>query len=81
MKRKMLPTPVASDSPAVRAYKIHPGKRRQIHLPEALARYTGRKGRLNLSFVEQMMGYPAGWTQLTESEMIIVRSIRKQTSA
>ena len=64
------PTPIASDwKGSVVGETL---KRRQeemtrgVRLPEAIARLNGQHGRLNPAFVEWLMGYPIGWTDLKD---------------
>jgi hypothetical protein len=60
---KLLPTPVANDS---KNATVPPAAANWDSLPGALIRddliQTGGPTYLNPSFVEEMMGYPAGWT-------------------
>lgn len=57
----LLPTPTASEH----KYRLK-GKTQASRCLEALARtgrLTGERGRLNPAYVEEMMGFPVGWTE------------------
>ena len=56
----MLPTPTARDwkGPQAKEYKGEEGS-----LPGAIRFLGGMDGPLNPRFVEEMMGFPAGWTE------------------
>ena len=60
---KLLPTPVANDS---KNATFPPAAANWDNLPGALMRddsiQTGGPTYLNPSFVEEMMGFPVGWT-------------------
>jgi hypothetical protein len=60
---RMLPTPLANDA---RNQSLLPSHRNRDSLPGHLLRddsiQTGDHMYLNPSFVEEMMGYPVGWT-------------------
>ena len=58
---RMLPTPTARDCKGVDA----PGREGGSSLPQAILDGTGEK-RLSPCFVEWMMGYPAGWTDVSD---------------
>jgi hypothetical protein len=69
---RMWPTPAATDWKG--QYKQETVDRRQqessrgVRLPEELARRDGANGQLNPTWVEWLMGYPLGWTDLGDSE-------------
>lgn len=62
---KLLPTPTATDwrhgSPS------HKNREGSPNLRDSMAEMAGAS-RLNPYFVEEMMGYPIGWTELEDSE-------------
>ena len=66
----MFPTPTASDadkwSHQSMAYRIE--KRQQVRLPTYVSPEGGAGGSLNPNWVEWLMGYPVGWTDLEPSE-------------
>ena len=67
----MLPTPIASD------YKGAKKKRKgNTQLTETL----GISSQLNPQFVEEMMGYPIGYTELSPSETALFRKSRSKSS-
>ena len=67
---KLLPTPVASDSKGASANRFYTHKTRYRHQLSELVELTpyGKLGRLNPTWVEWLMGYPIGWTDLSASE-------------
>ena len=80
---KLLPTPKARD------YRTgdNPDSRRArekqsgaCHSPD-LNDVAAPSGQLNPEFVEWLMGYPAGWTELKDSEMPSSRRSRSESSA
>lgn len=60
---KMLPTPKARDGKGVTQRSIHAP---MDAMPNLIAKEYGNNGRLNPRFVEWMMGYPTGWTELKD---------------
>ena len=71
---KMWPTPAARDYKGANGYdrtkkKLKNGERAQMNqLPNAVMMQEGKQisGSLNPEFVTWMMGYPRGWTDLTD---------------
>lgn len=57
---RLLPTPTATD--AIKGGKVSPR-------PGAMGLSETTGGQLNPTWVEWLMGYPAGWTDLEDSEM------------
>ena len=53
----LLPTPNAADHPGKNT-----GKRNQDSLPKRIREAGGQTSQLNPLFVEEMMGFPEGWT-------------------
>lgn len=60
----LLPTPTAHEH----KYRLK-GNSQASRCLEAQARRTGKDFQLNPQFVEEMMGFPIGWTDLEHSEM------------
>jgi len=66
----MFPTPAASDTRGLNDYektmvKLTNGERAHLgQLPNYLMILTGKRGRTNPDFVEKIMGFPTGWTEL-----------------
>jgi hypothetical protein len=66
----LLPTPAASDTRGQNDFtktmqRIQDGQRGFMgQLPNFLMVLIGRKGRLNPGFVEKVMMFPTGWTEL-----------------
>jgi hypothetical protein len=69
---KLLPTPVVSDSKgaSTNRFYTHTHMRRYRHQLSELVELTpyGKLGQLNPTWVEWLMGYPIGWTDLNASE-------------
>jgi hypothetical protein len=69
---KMWPTPSATDWKGI--YKPETVARRAsestrgVRLPEQVSRDEGNSGELNPAWVEWLMGFPIGWTDLGDSE-------------
>ena len=71
MNLSMLPTPVTTNwkgSVTPNAMQRKDGKMRDDNLAN-LPAMLGQYGQLNPPFVEEMMGFPIGWTELPPSEM------------
>ena len=68
---QLWPTPRATDGPRVGLNPTESTKRRlatgKANLPEAIRQIVG--GRLNPTWVEWLMGFPIGWTDLKPLEM------------
>jgi hypothetical protein len=67
----MLPTPATRDYKGANG-PDHMTSRDRPHmdqLPNAIAHGANRGLKLQPAFVEWMMGYPEGWTDLKDSEM------------
>jgi len=73
-ERKLLPTPTSTDyKDSMSLMKVNERARtssRGVRLPEHLAKVTQEEvsGSLNPQFVEWLMGYPQGWTDLKPLE-------------
>lgn len=63
IQKGLLPTPSAHEH----KYRLK-GKSQASRCLEAQARRTGKDFQLNPLFVEEMMGFPIGWTELKHSE-------------
>ena len=61
------PTPQASDN-RDRASLDNPSVQRRLSIGKQISLSQLWAGRLNPQFVEQMMGFPTGWTDLSHSE-------------
>lgn len=61
--RTLLPTPTAQDS---KNATLPPSQQERDSIPGRLLR-DGHSGALNPEFVEYLMGFPAGWTDLEPS--------------
>ena len=80
------PTPAARDYKGANAYettqkKLEDGKRAQMgQLPNAVQQELGRPigGSLNPMWVEWLMGWPLGWTDLRPLEMDKSPSVQQQ---
>jgi hypothetical protein len=73
-KIKMLPTPNARDT---RGKSI-----KRDRVPDIVEGHNNRTGiktglKLHPDFVEWMMGYPKGWTEIPDSKVLEMRSSRK----
>jgi len=66
-EQKMLPTPTARDYKGARKPETlkKAGRNENNSLPDKIAAY--QKGTLNPEWVEWLMGYPPGWTDITDS--------------
>jgi len=64
------PTPKSSDYKAARIWPIEKTKSRDMALRETIAERdpSAIGGRLNPEWVEWLMGFPTGWTDLKDSE-------------
>ena len=68
LEKKMLPTPAARDYKGQNSMKhLLEKPRHQGQLPNRL-KMMGVNGQLNPTWVEWLMGYPIGWTDLNHSE-------------
>jgi len=79
----MLPTPVATEYKFTvkrQQYTKRSRTKKQIQLSHEIAHRWKTDGLLNPRFVEQMMGFPAGWTKLTQPELVVIRESRKYSS-
>ena len=77
-EKNLFPTPTATDykgAPGVSLKKRAEKSKRGVRLPEELAR-CGDTGRLNPTWVEWLMGWPLGWTNLKPSETVKSQSKR-----
>jgi len=65
-EQKMLPTPTARDYKGARKPETlkKAGRNENNSLPDKIAAY--QKGTLNPEWVEWLMGYPPGWTDITD---------------
>jgi hypothetical protein len=65
-KLQRWPTPVASDAwtDGLKSSQQKDGSRHSLNLPSAVG------GRLNPTWVEWLMGFPTGWTDLEDSETL-----------
>lgn len=61
-RENLLPTPTASDRFSGTTKKRKDGTSRESDLKHYIAHQRGRNSRLNPLFVEEMMGFPRGWT-------------------
>lgn len=75
---KLLPTPCARDHFPPHSKEYIQAKKDQWHGMSNLNDHVG--GQLNPEWVEWLMGYPAGWTELSASEMPSCRRSRKSSS-
>jgi hypothetical protein len=66
-EQKMLPTPTARDYKGARKPETlkKAGRNENNSLPDKIAAY--QKGTLNPNWVEWLMGYPPGWTDISDS--------------
>jgi hypothetical protein len=75
-KREMWPTPRSSSAMAAdidtvrRSPRVTRGFQTFSRLKEHLARRTSESGKLNPMWVEWLMGFPLGWTDLEDSETL-----------
>ena len=84
---QMWPTPAARDYRGANGYettldKIEQGRRAHLdQLPNAVQVVEGKaiRGTLNPTWVEWLMGFPLGWTDLKPSEMPSSRKYRKSS--
>jgi hypothetical protein len=76
MRREMWPTPRSSSAMAAdidtvrRSPRVTRGFQTFSRLEEHLARRTSESGKLNPMWVEWLMGFPLGWTDLEDSETL-----------
>ena len=63
--RQSWPTPTANDA---KNNTLPPAARTRYSLPGMLLR-QGERGRINPAFVEGLMGFPPGWTELTDGQL------------
>jgi DNA (cytosine-5)-methyltransferase 1 len=66
---RMIPTPATRDYKGANSREhaeTAKGRAHMDQLPNALAHGTNRGLKLQPAFVEWMMGYPEGWTELTD---------------
>ena len=85
--KRMWPTPAARDYRGANGYettldKIEQGRRAHLdQLPNAVQVVEGKaiRGTLNPTWVEWLMGFPLGWTDLKPSEMPSSRKYRKSS--
>ena len=70
MAARLWPTVKASDHKAMRIWPIEKTKSRDMALRETIAALDplSHGGRLNPTWVEWLMGFPIGWTELEDSE-------------
>ena len=69
----MWPTPTRQDNPQVRGVGKTVGTRRGTTLGGAVRMASHHRGSLNPTWVEWLMGFPTGWTDLKPSEMPLSR--------
>jgi hypothetical protein len=64
--KSMWPTPTARDYKGGRTLETlaKVGRNEKNSLPDAINAQMGKTGPLNPQFVEWLMGYPSGWTDL-----------------
>jgi hypothetical protein len=78
------PSQYKRHTPAVRDYRTGmPGRIEKGHtynLPEIIADENGMAGQLNPTWVEWLMGYPLGWTDLNASGIALSLKSRKSYS-
>jgi DNA (cytosine-5)-methyltransferase 1 len=78
---KLWPTPNASDATkwSNQSLADRQAKGQQVRLVTAVAPEGGMGGQLNPQFVEWLMGFPIGHTDLKPSEMPLSRSGRSSS--
>ena len=67
VEKKMYPTPVSRDHKDI-GYQPSWKKSRDTSLPRQVLKNNKPGGKLNPEFVEFLMGYPMGWTEIEPKE-------------